>query len=379
VVSRDVVVQRGSHQIHWEAFQKLLAYAPFQEDEFGTFYAPLFAEEVEELRKEETADESMSNTLLGLVYRFRFQSATFGSDKIYALLGLLKPDNPSLAVPDYKKSPEEVFLQSTVSCLRHNNDLSVLKLAAGTALQGVSWCRDWRFPHDGFFATQGLGTRMKHPCLDRPFSASGSQGPLFDADLSYRVLSLQGYEVDTIERIGDFHEQTGSVHKDWYVALRTWEFVAGNLLNEDPESREAFNRTITTDCWAIEPLDWRKRIVVLPKRPTNDEDKNYETAIGYACINRRFFVTKNGRFGVGPWNLKKGDAVCILLGGKTPFILRICNDKASKKGRVDKTKGTRAYYKVIGEAFVHGLMYYEGSMEDDIKSGEVVTDWFHLL
>ena len=39
----------------------------------------------------------------------------------------------------------------------------------------------------------------------------------------------------------------------------------------------------------------------------------------------------------------------------------------------------RVYYKLIGEAFVHGLVYYEGSMEDSIESGEVLTSWFDLL
>jgi hypothetical protein len=82
---------------------------------------------------------------------------------------------------------------------------------------------------------------------------------------------------------------------------------------------------------------------------------------------------------LGPWNLKKGDTVCILLGGKTPFILRKCNDKASVKRRSKKMGGTGTLYKVIGGAFVYGLMYYEGSMEDDIDKGEVVTGWFHLL
>lgn len=114
------------------------------------------------------------------------------------------------------------------------------------------------------------------------------------------MLSLQGYEVHTIERIGGFYHQVGPQDIDWSVALRAWECVAGGLLNEDPELREAFNRTITSDCLSIEPLDWRKRIVARPKRPWTDEEIEYKKAVDDACINRRFFVTKNGRFGLGP-------------------------------------------------------------------------------
>jgi hypothetical protein len=128
VVSWNVVIQRGTHQVEWEPFHNLLAYLPFQRDGFDHFDAPFFAEDVQELRTEVRADEPMSNTLLGLVYRFRLQSTTFGSDKLYALLGLLKPDNPSLILPDYDKDPKDAFLRFTISCLRHNKDL---RLAAG--------------------------------------------------------------------------------------------------------------------------------------------------------------------------------------------------------------------------------------------------------
>jgi hypothetical protein len=36
------------------------------------------------------------------------------------------------------------------------------------------------------------------------------------------------------------------------------------------------------------------------------------------------------------------------------------------------------YYRLVGEAYVDGLMYYEGSMEEDIKSAKIVPEWFHL-
>jgi hypothetical protein len=70
----------------------------------------------------------------------------------------------------------------------------------------------------------------------------------------------------------------------------------------------------------------------------------YEKAVENVCLNRRFFVTKQGRFGLGPWSIKKGDIVCILLGGKTPFILRIHDDKASKRKGPDEVCGARLLY-----------------------------------
>jgi hypothetical protein len=192
--------------------------------------------------------------------------------------------------------PENVFLQFAVSCLVNNKNLTVIVLSAGTELQDVSWCRDWRFSHDGWFDTIGLATRPPH---QRAFSASGPQPPVFKVDIGRRMLSLKGYQIDTIERIGDFHQQVGVRDINWNLALRAWERVATDLLNDDPESREAFNRTITADRWQVKPLDWRKRIVARPKLPRNDVDKEYKKVVDDACIYRRFFVTKNERFGLG--------------------------------------------------------------------------------
>ncbi|CAO2649679.1 Nn.00g009710.m01.CDS01 [Neocucurbitaria sp. VM-36] len=378
VVGHNVVMQRGPEQIDWEALHKLLTYKPFLEEGFYHLEAPLFAEDIQEIRTEQRANEPISNTLLGLTYRFRFQAATFGSDKIYALLGLLKADNPSLIKPEYDKRPEVVFLQFTISCLEHNKNLTAIVLAAGTELQGVSWCRDWRFTNDGSFETDGLTT---HPPANRKYAASGTQPPIYQADISRRLLSLQGYVVDTIDKVGSFHQDIRPSGVDWDLALRGWERVAGGYLDADPESesRQAFNSTITADHWTVEPMDWRERIV-RRRPPKNEEDKEYKTTIDRACINRRFFVTKDGKFGLGSWNLKRGDKVCILLGGKTPFILRQCDDRTARREEADaKGDDVKKFYKVVGESFVHGLMYYEGSMEDDLKSGKLVTDWFHLL
>ena len=196
VVARVVVIQRGPHEVEWEAPQKCLTYPSFLDDEFNRFNALLFAADVQELRTEESSHEPILNTLLGLAFRFQFQSATFGSDKLYALLGLLRPGSPLLLIPDYGMLPEDVFLQFAVSCIVNNKNLTVIALAAGTEFRDVSWCRDWRFSYDGWFDTIGEATRPPH---ERAFSASGSQPPVFKVHIGRRMLSLKGYQVNTIE------------------------------------------------------------------------------------------------------------------------------------------------------------------------------------
>jgi hypothetical protein len=61
-----------------------------------------------------------------------------------------------------------------------------------------------------------------------------------------------------------------------------------------------------------------------------------------------FFLTPDGRIGSGHVVVKIGDLICVLFGGRVPYIIRPVG----------------CYYKFIGECLVPGLMY-----------GEAVEDW----
>ncbi|KAL2670057.1 hypothetical protein Neosp_014938 [[Neocosmospora] mangrovei] len=62
-----------------------------------------------------------------------------------------------------------------------------------------------------------------------------------------------------------------------------------------------------------------------------------------ACAHRRLLVTSRGYLGLAPWNAQVGDAVFVLKGGKTPFLLR--EHEVPGQG-----------YRLVGEAFVYGIM-----------------------
>jgi hypothetical protein len=73
---------------------------------------------------------------------------------------------------------------------------------------------------------------------------------------------------------------------------------------------------------------------------SNDLQKN--------LIGRTLFATKSGYMGIGDNALEPGDLVCVLLGGRTPYILR------PAEGRK---------YRFIGECYLHGIMYGEALIE----------------
>jgi hypothetical protein len=73
-----------------------------------------------------------------------------------------------------------------------------------------------------------------------------------------------------------------------------------------------------------------------------------------ACTrNRRLFITANGRLGLAPVRVQKGDRVVILSSHKVPLIVR----PVEEIGGGYLKGGLRA--RIIGEAYVSGIMYGE--------------------
>lgn len=70
---------------------------------------------------------------------------------------------------------------------------------------------------------------------------------------------------------------------------------------------------------------------------------------------RKYFVTESGYLGLGPGAAKSGDCVVVILGLRTPFILR-----PQSGGK----------YRIIGDAYVHGIM------EGELVAGSYTTEVF---
>ena len=70
-------------------------------------------------------------------------------------------------------------------------------------------------------------------------------------------------------------------------------------------------------------------------------------AIHHTCTNRKFLVTSDGRIGLGPKAMQKGDKVVLLCYGSTPYVLRPLADRCL----------------FLGETYVSGMMHGEVSAE----------------
>jgi hypothetical protein len=58
---------------------------------------------------------------------------------------------------------------------------------------------------------------------------------------------------------------------------------------------------------------------------TEDDINAYEEQVASMVSGRRFMITNRGEFGLAPGGSRPGDMVCVLYGGKTPYVLRPVN------------------------------------------------------
>jgi hypothetical protein len=92
-----------------------------------------------------------------------------------------------------------------------------------------------------------------------------------------------------------------------------------------------------------------------------EEMDRYGTAVIRNTTSRALVVTKGGFLGLGPQSVQQGDLLCLLRGGRVPFVLRAHAD------------GT---YRLVGDCYVQGLMEGEhfgrGKVQrDDIQTFEL--------
>ena len=81
--------------------------------------------------------------------------------------------------------------------------------------------------------------------------------------------------------------------------------------------------------------------------------QDYETCVKYIAYGRRIYLTHNGALGLGPRMMQEGDEVCVLFGGRVPFLLRRKPD----------------HHLFIGESYLHDHDIMWGRVTQAIKRG----------
>ena len=75
---------------------------------------------------------------------------------------------------------------------------------------------------------------------------------------------------------------------------------------------------------------------------------------------RNLFITESGYIGLGPWDLRQGDAVAVFDGAESPCVLRQADDTRSPKAHNKSDKhsklGNEEKWEILGDCYLHGFM-----------------------
>ena len=400
VLADDVRVKSGHHEIAWETLVICLKRLS-QIDNHGLDRKVIsFVNDVCELKH---SDTDSTNDLLKLALRFRDRVAGDPRDKLIGFCGLLKSAASEIPTEPYVWKAPELFAHSAAKWVGRGGSLAVIALAENRATHRNSTVLDWVAmtskewkDQDPLALDEYAHAARKKLTIDfwndellpsisaktgRKYSATQNVPATFREEKpNWKSIYLTGWQHDIIEHRGDTFENVQNAAG----TIRNWEKLAGGPWTDAMHSdRVRFIRTLVADTrQEILPQnrpelfqEWLIKVGTgdhtaardLEPQPSSPESNRglfvIEQVIMACCYNRCFFVTENGCFGLGPARTNIRDRVCLLLGSDVPFILMHLG-------------GQKFYFK--GQAYVDGLMEYQGDLTEDLRSNSLKTREFRV-
>ena len=347
-------------------------------------------------------------------------------DKIYSLLGftvaLPQPFKTSeIIIPDYKKSVPEIYIEASKVILLSSEDLRLFSLVA-EELQGrrqdlPSWVPDFSVRGSrpaGLFA---LGVMVAGRDGKSFYNAAAGLPRQLRYPLDNTTVCIHGHHFDRINGIGESISEIGQSSRSFLGLLNLVLSLEPIYCTGEGRS-DVFWRTMIADqCGDQHPapaslkVPFMKHIygmlvdvtrpfsapeasedqtkalfkahsdgilhlgLQLSQRDLNDairEMTSHTTVTGdfgagheyivpwrNAYGWRRLFRTHSGYLGIGPQSLQIGDVVSIVPGSIVPFLLRKVQDNR---------------YRLVGEAYVHGIMHGEALKSKELGLEEIVLE-----
>ncbi|TAQ89308.1 hypothetical protein B7494_g2370 [Chlorociboria aeruginascens] len=333
--------------------------------------------------------EANSASLLGFVRLARDKDVTQPVDRIYGLLGLVNPTIASQIVVDYSDEAKEkwwrVYIQYGKLQLQSETTLTLLSMAASQQrpIELPSWCPNFNSPPKDPFCLGGVigyqagfeswEDRLKPnvQILDsNNIKVSG-----FRVDHVHLVVGSPKHYFETEPSYGpsgssalllDYESRCLKVSQDTYNSPNKVPEAHWRTLTADADfhSRSPLPPNVLEDYLRVKQL-WKSRRDQTSPNPIDSTPVSERQAnLNYhqnweAKRTRTFFSTEGGRVGLGPCDLKAGDAICVLYGGAPLFVLRFnCSSKEAQ---------------LVGDAFVYGLMDLKS-----IPASDRETEWFTI-
>jgi hypothetical protein len=335
----------------------------------------------------------------GLLIKLKFTALLFEAtdprDKVYAILGLSieagELECGSLLAPDYRKSVAQVY-GDVVRYFITKPNLHRGETIWGGMGEGVldilgSWITREEALHSKAQSSEDFptwvprwdltptGTRISltsYAVSSLWAATKDSKVMLLPSD-SPRSLSLRGIRITTITLMNRALELNGMpvdyVDEDMKVLVKEMlEAIREAVPNYGGPAtlHEAFASVVT----ALSSKNKLNSQDDIPE-PFHKEDLDaflrdgLQSEKGMAFFKairftQTLFVTESGHLGLGHPNMKRGDQICVLFGGKVLYIIR----------RVGM------HFEFVGECYVYG--YMKGEAMDLWKSGRLRDEWIEL-
>ncbi|KAH9208968.1 hypothetical protein DL95DRAFT_478854 [Leptodontidium sp. 2 PMI_412] len=269
-------------------------------------------------------------------------------DKVYALFGLLEPEeqDSEFLAHDASKSDEENFVNVAVHIINRYRDLDILSYASHhRPLESLMPSRvpDFSIPGDDVRplveGTFGL------PGSSNMFNVGGSKSDHPKLARNSRSLIVQGYSFDDVRisfRAFDDSESGVSL-LDLYTTVKQ---TRAEL------TLETFWRNVQAGQKDGLRLGTVERDIA---ESTLSRDECPESGF---CKGKRLVLSSEGHLCLAPVRSQVGDKIVVLVGGKVPYILRKTDEGFAIIGeRYDGTSSPNVCMLLIeSRSYVHGIM-----------------------
>ena len=273
------------------------------------------------------------------------------------MLSFLQRYEKDLAImPDYNKTVQEVYQETTWHWIEHNSALDILTLCDGTSVAAgfPSWVPNFACPPKSYLL-QTISTASARTSCAAVYSGG--------------ILKLQGVYLATITEVCAWQENETII--DAIRRLAPPDITIKEHGGNEESTLDAFCSTLNgglfsrsyipddTNSPNFEKFQDIVRHILDPQfdvsRVSKSARKELDNAKKY-FRGRTFFRTDDGSMGLAPLAAEAGDCIVILLGGRSAFVLR-----SSGMGQ----------FQMIGESYIHGFMYGEallGAMPSQVRS-----------
>ena len=384
----DVMIRSGKHELRWETLSRFLQRSN-QIPDFQVEHKIMeFFEAIAELKHSPNDPE---HGLLAFALRFRHRVAVRQCDKLFGYGGLLTSTSSPTIEINYKKPAQEVFIEFAASNIVRMKNLSVMTLAE-SRWTGASWAVDWKQMTSSDWMEYSpvhsdVGEELEIPNMFwnggliysdiaaiRTYNAAGGlrSSCKFEAK-GWKGLIVNGWEADKVATVGPIFDDYDPFFMRNFDRCK--KLAGGPWTSETDGKLISFDRTMTGDAFRDDlPSDWPLLKGLDQKARVNATTDAVDGAqgrqktqkwqlIALCCMRRRFFITEQGRFGLGPANISARNRICVLLGSDVPLIL----------AGLPKNE-----FRFMGQAYVDGIMDYNGDIRQDIEHGKLKLREFIL-